>query len=136
MIKLIVGPKGAGKTKTMIDMINDATQTTSGNIVVIEKSMKLTTSINHKARLLDVDEYHVEGGDMLYGFVAGVLAGNYDITELFIDGILRIVDHDMDVATAVLDKIDAITRDSVEVVITVSSTEEALPEGIKKYLNA
>lgn len=134
MIKLIVGPKGAGKTKTMIDMINDATETTSGNIVVIEKSMKLTTSINHKARLLDVDEYHVEGGDMLYGFVAGVLAGNYDITELFIDGILRIVDHDMDVATSVLDKIDAITHDSVEVVITVSSTEEALPEGIKKYL--
>ena len=136
MIKLIVGPKGAGKTKTMIDMIDNATQTTSGNIVVIEKSMKLTTSINHKARLLDVDEYRIQGGDMLYGFVAGVLAGNYDITELFIDGILRIVDHDMDVATAVLDKIDAITRDSVEVVITVSSTEEALPEGIKKYLNA
>lgn len=136
MIKLIVGPKGAGKTKTMIDMINDATETTSGNIVVIEKSMKLTTSINHKARLLDVDEYHVEGGDMLYGFVAGVLAGNYDITELFIDGILRIVDHNMDVAAAVLDKIDAITHDSVEVVITVSSTEEALPEGIKKYLKA
>ena len=136
MIKLIVGPKGAGKTKTMIDMINDATQTTSGNIVVIEKSMELTTSINHKARLLDVDEYRIQGGDMLYGFVAGVLAGNCDITELFIDGILRIVDHDMDVATAVLDKIDAITRDSVEVVITVSSTEEALPEGIKKYLNA
>lgn len=136
MIKLIVGPKGAGKTKTMIDMINDATKTTSGNIVVIEKSMKLTTSINHEARLLDVDEYSIQGGDMLYGFVAGVLAGNYDITELFIDGILRIVDHDMEVATTVLDKIDAITRDSVEVVITVSSTEEALPEGIKKYLKA
>lgn len=136
MIKLIVGPKGCGKTKTMIDMIDNATKTTSGNIVVIEKSMKLTTSINHQARLLDVDEYGIQGGDMLYGFVAGVLAGNYDITELFIDGILRIVDHDMDVAATVLDKIDAITRDSVEVVITVSATEDALPEGIKKYMNA
>lgn len=136
MIKLIVGPKGAGKTKTMIDMIDNTTKTTSGNIVVIEKSMKLTTSINHQARLLDVDEYGIQGGDMLYGFVAGVLAGNYDITELFIDGILRIVDHDMDVAATVLDKIDAITRDSVEVVITVSATEDALPEGIKKYMNA
>lgn len=136
MIKLIVGPKGAGKTKTMIDMIDNATKTTSGNIVVIEKSMKLTTSINHQARLLDVDEYGIQGGDMLYGFVAGVLAGNYDITELFIDGILRIVDHDMDVAATVLDKIDAITRDSVEVVITVSATEDALPEGIKKYMKA
>ena len=53
MIKLIVGPKGAGKTKTMIDMINAAVKTTEGNIVVIEKSMKLTTDINHAARLLD-----------------------------------------------------------------------------------
>lgn len=89
MIKLIVGAKGSGKTKTMIDMINNATKTTSGNIVVIEKSMKLTTEINHAARLLDADEYDINGADMLYGFVAGVLAGNYDITELFIDGILK-----------------------------------------------
>ena len=66
MIKLIVGPKGAGKTKTMIDMINAAVKTTEGNIVVIEKSMKLTTDINHAARLLDVDEYGIQGADMLY----------------------------------------------------------------------
>ena len=72
MIKLIVGAKGSGKTKTMIDMINNATKTTSGNIVVIEKSMKLTTEINHAARLLDADEYDINGADMLYGFVAGV----------------------------------------------------------------
>ena len=82
MIKLIVGAKGSGKTKTMIDMINEATKTTSGNIVVIEMSMKATTEINHAARLLDVDEYHIQGAEMLYGFIAGVLAGNYDITEL------------------------------------------------------
>ena len=65
MIKLIVGAKGSGKTKTMIDMINNATKTTSGNIVVIEKSMKLTTEINHAARLLDADEYDINGADML-----------------------------------------------------------------------
>ena len=135
MIKLIVGPKGAGKTKTMIDMINAAVKTTEGNIVVIEKSMKLTTDINHAARLLDVDEYHVEGADMLYGFVAGVLAGNYDITELFIDGVLKIVDHDIDAAAALLAKIDAITS-NVEVIVTISSAEDALPESIKKYARA
>ena len=95
MLKLIVGTKGSGKTKTMIDMIDKAVKTTSGNIVVIEKCMKLTTEINHSARLVDVDEYGVAGADMLYGFVAGVLAGNYDITELFLDGILRITDHDL-----------------------------------------
>ena len=134
MIKLIVGPKGAGKTKTMIDMINDATQTTSGNIVVIEKSMKLTTSINHKARLLDVDEYRIQGGDMLYGFVAGVLAGNYDITELFVDGLLKVVDHNMDEAAKVLAEIDKITANNVEVVVTVSANADDLPPEIKKYL--
>ena len=128
MIKLIVGAKGSGKTKTMIDMINNATKTTSGNIVVIEKSMKLTTEINHAARLLDADEYDING------FVAGVLAGNYDITELFIDGILKIVDHNMDAAAKVLAEIDKIAGNSVEVVVTVSADQASLPEGIKKYL--
>ena len=64
MLKLIVGTKGSGKTKTMIDMIDKATKTTSGNIVVIEKCMKLTTEINHAARLVDVDEYGVVGADI------------------------------------------------------------------------
>ena len=135
MIMRIVGPKGAGKTKTMIDMTNAAVKTTEGNIVVIEKSMKLTTDINHAARLLDVDEYGIQGADMLYGFVAGVLAGNYDITELFLDGLLKIVDHDMDAAAALLARMDAITKD-VEVIVTVSSAEDALPDSIKKYPHA
>ena len=134
MIKLIVGAKGSGKTKTLIDMIDQATRTSAGNIVVIEKSMKLTTEINHKARLLDVDEYDINGAQMLYGFVAGVLAGNYDITELFIDGILKVVDHDLNEAAKVLAEIDKITGSNVEVVVTVSASVDELPEGIKKYL--
>lgn len=133
MLKLIVGTKGAGKTKTMIEMIDKATKTTSGNIVVIEKCMKLTTEINHAARLVDVDEYGVVGADMLYGFVAGVLAGNYDITELFIDGILRIIDHNLEVAEKVLKAIDKITE-NVEVVVTVSANVDELPEDLKKYV--
>ncbi len=133
MLKLIVGTKGSGKTKTMLEMIDKATKTTSGNIVVIEKCMKLTTEINHAARLVDVDEYNVVGADMLYGFVAGVLAGNYDITELFIDGILRIIDHNLDEAEKVLMKIDAITK-NIEVVVTVSAEPSDLPEGLKKYV--
>ena len=133
MLKLIVGTKGAGKTKTMIEMIDKATKTTSGNIVVIEKCMKLTTEINHAARLVDVDEYGVVGADMLYGFVAGVLAGNYDITELFIDGILRIIDHNLEEAEKVLKAIDKITE-NVEVVVTVSANVDELPEDLKKYV--
>ena len=129
MLKLIVGTKGSGKTKTMIDMIDKAVKTTSGNIVVIEKCMKLTTEINHSARLVDVDEYGVAGA----GFVAGVLAGNYDITELFLDGILRITDHDMAAAAKVLNAIDKITS-NIEVVVTVSANAADLPEDLKKFV--
>ncbi len=134
MIKLIVGTKGSGKTKTMIDMINDATKNATGNVVVIEKSMQLTTSINHAARLVDVDEYKISGADMLYGFVAGVLAGNYDITDMFIDGILKVCGQDLEAAGRVLNAINAVAGDSVKVVVTVSADAENLPESIKKFL--
>ena len=134
MIKLIVGTKGTGKTKTMIDHINTVTKSTTGNVVVLEKSMQLTFDIDHAARLVDLDGYGISGYEMLYGFVAGVLAGNYDITELFIDGILKVVDHDMEQAGKVLAEIDKITANNVEVVVTVSANVEDLPESIKKYL--
>ena len=134
MIKLIVGTKGSGKTKTMIDLINEATKTATGNVVVIEKSMQLTTSINHAARLVDVDEYKINGAEMLYGFVAGVLAGNYDITEMFIDGILKVCGHDLEAAGRVLNAINAIAGDSVNVTVTVSTDVNSLPESIKKFL--
>ena len=134
MIKLIVGTKGSGKTKTMIDLINEATKTATGNVVVIEKSMQLTTSINHAARLVDVDEYKINGAEMLYGFVAGLLAGNYDITEMFIDGILKVCGHDLEAAGRVLNAINAIAGDSVNVTVTVSADVNSLPESIKKFL--
>ena len=90
MINLIVGGKGSGKTKKMIDMINASAKTTPGNSVCIEKSMKLTYDIDHGARLIDVDEYKINGYNMLYGFVAGILAGNYDIVEVYLDGVLKL----------------------------------------------
>lgn len=134
MIKLVVGTKGSGKTKTIIEQINHAAQTTSGNVVVIEKSMKLTYEIVHKARLIDVEEYNIDGADMLYGFVCGVLAGNYDITELYIDGILKIIGRDYEKLAKLLDAIERKAGDSVKVVVTVSASEEELPESVKKHL--
>ena len=133
MLKLIDGTKGNGKTKTMIDKIDNAVKTTSDNKVLIQKCMKLTTESIHSARLVDVDEYSVAGADMLYGVVAGVLAGNYDNTELFLDGILRITDHDMAAAAKVLNAIDKITS-NIEVVVTVSANAADLPEDLKKFV--
>ena len=134
MIKLIVGSKGSGKTKAMIDMINNSVKTTNGNIIVVEKGMKLTFDIDHAARLIDLDEYKVNGGEMLYGFIAGLMAGNYDIKEIYVDGILKVLNHDLTKLGVVLDEIAAITGDSVNAVITVSAEEAALPQNVKKYL--
>ena len=134
MMKLIVGSKGSGKTKTMVDMINSATKTTAGNVVVIEKDMQLTYNIDHKARLVDLADYKISGYEMLYGFVAGVLAGNYDITELFVDGMIRVGGDDLEALGKTLDAIAAIAGDSTEVVVTISAEESALPESVKKYL--
>lgn len=133
MIQLIIGSKGSGKTKKMIDMINASAKTTPGNIVCIEKSMKLTYDIDHAARLIDVDEYRIHGYEKLYGFVAGVLAGNYDIVEIYLDGILKLGDHDLDGLGKVLDDFAALTGDSVKMFITVSADPDVLPESVKKY---
>ena len=95
MIRLIVGTKGSGKTKAMIDMINESVRTSKGSVVVVEKGMKLTYDISSAARLIDLDEYKIQGGEMLYGFVAGLMASNYDITDIYIDGILKVLDHDI-----------------------------------------
>ncbi len=133
MIKLIVGSKGSGKTKTVIDMINNAAKTSNGNVVVIEKSMALTYNIDHSARLIDLSEYDIKGTDAMYGFMAGILAGNYDITDLFLDGVLK-CGLTLDELGSLLDKVNSVAGDSVHVVVTVSANEADLPESVKKYL--
>ncbi|MEG1639838.1 MAG: hypothetical protein RR284_02820 [Ruthenibacterium sp.] len=134
MISLIVGGKGSGKTKRMIDQINESAKTTPGNIVCIEKSMKLTYDIDHAARLIDVDEYKIGNYDMLFGFVAGILAGNYDIVEVYIDGVLKLGDHDLDGLGTLLAKLDILSGEGVKLIVTVSSDEAALPDSVRKYL--
>ncbi|MBQ8611756.1 MAG: hypothetical protein IJ412_08635 [Oscillospiraceae bacterium] len=134
MIKLITGTKGTGKTKTMIEMINKSAETTPGNVVCIEKSMKLTYDVSHKVRLIDVDEYAIDGYETLYGFIAGVLAGNYDIVEVYIDGVLKIGGGDLVGLECLLKKLESLSKGSVSFVITVSADVETLTPGIKAYL--
>ena len=133
MIKLITGPKGSGKTKQLIDMINENLNVVKGNIVCIEKGMQETHNINAAVRLIDVDEYKIANLDGFYGFFAGVLAGNYDIEQVYIDGLLKVIGKDLDALGVLLEKVDAIAEDKL-VVVTVSAPVEELPESVKKYL--
>ncbi|MGN1480983.1 hypothetical protein [Porcipelethomonas sp.] len=133
MIKLITGKKGTGKTKILIDMINDAVKSTNGDLICIEKGAKLTYDISYKVRLVDAERFNISGYDAVYGFVAGMLAGNYDIKEIFVDSILKIGGADFDEFGIMLDKLDKLTGDDVQVVFTVSADNEELPAGVTKF---
>lgn len=134
MIKLITGKKGSGKTKVLVDMINDAAKKTNGNIVCIERSMKLTYDIDHSVRLTDAEEYGIEGYDTFYGFVAGVLASNFDIMEIFVDGILKIGGRDYEALGTLLAKLDKLAGADKVITFTVSADVEELPESVCQYL--
>ncbi len=133
MIQLIVGDKGSGKTKKLIDMMNESAETLTGSMVCIEKGMKSTYNIKSSIRIIDTDDYAIKGYTMFYGFFMGVLAGDYDIEEVYVDGILRIGENDLDGLVQLLDKIEEIAKDNLIITITVSSEETALPQGIKKF---
>ena len=134
MIKLITGKKGTGKTKILIDQINDAVKSTNGNLVCIEKGDNIRRSISFRVRWCDVEKFAVEGYDAFYGFVAGMLAGNYDIKEIFIDGILKIGGADFDELGAMLAKLEKLTGKDTTVTFTVSADNSELPASVTKYL--
>lgn len=133
MIKLITGKKGTGKTKILVDMIKEASATTSGNIVCIEKGAKLTYDIPHSVRLADVEEFDITGYDAFYGFVAGMFAGNFDISEVFVDSILKIGGPDFEALGVVLKKLDKISKD-IRITFTVSADASELPESVKAFM--
>ncbi len=134
MIKLIIGNKGSGKTKILIDIINQSLNTSEGNVVVLDKTTKLRYDVKPSARLVDVDAYKIEGHDAFYGMVCGILAGNYDITDICVDSILKIVGRDYDKLGEMFDKIEAVANENkVNVTFTVSADISELPESVKKY---
>ena len=132
MIKLFIGSKGSGKTKTLIELVNNATAASNGSVVCIEKGDKLTHDITYKARLVDTDYYKVYNAEALYGFIAGILASNNDITDVFVDSALKICENDTEAFEVMLGKLQAIAE-NVNIVMTASIAVEECPAGIKAY---
>ena len=132
MIKILIGGKGSGKTKTLIELTNNAAQTSNGNVVCIEKGDKLKHEITYKARLIDTDSYLVNNAESFFGFVAGILASNSDITDVFVDASLKICNNDVDTYAAMLAKLEKVSE-GVNIVMSASIPVEECPENIKKY---
>ena len=127
MVTLILGRKGSGKTKKLMAMCNTAVAESKGNVVFIEKDAALTYDISHQARLVSAADYNIKGFEALYGFIAGMCAGNYDITDLFVDSTLKIVVDDKEALEAFVEKISKLyTR----LVLSVSMDKADVPAHI------
>ncbi len=132
MITLILGNKGSGKTKRLLDMCAAATNASNGCVVFIEKDNTLTFDLNHKTRLAVAEEYGIAGFEGLYGYIAGMCAGNYDITDIFVDSTLKIGGRDMEALAAFVEKLSVLCdKASTNVVMSVSADPSEVPERLK-----
>lgn len=135
MVKLIVGKKGTGKTKALIDGIHDSINTEHGDIIFICKGDRHILDIDHSIRLIDVTEFDTDDFRVFKSFINGVLSQNYDITSIFIDSLLKIVPNDFDNLTCFINDLDSIAeKNNIKFTICISADKTELPEGIYKYI--
>lgn len=134
MIKLIIGNKGSGKTKKLVELVNSCVENSDGNVVCVEKSPKLTYDISSKARLLETETYSINGCKAFYGFLAGICAGNYDVTDVLIDATFKIVGRDYSKLPQFFDMLSEPSEATdVNFYFTISCDKEDLPVEIFDY---
>ena len=135
MIHVIMGLKGSGKTKKMIDAINSAVANANGDVVCIEYGRKLTYDLSYKVRLVDSKEYGISSSEMLKGFLSGLHAGNFDITNVFIDNLYKTIGTDLAAAEDFVAWCAKFAADnSMEITITISEDPAKASDGMKQYL--
>lgn len=133
MIKLITGKRGSGKTKVLIDAIAAAEKATKGNVVAIQKGASLNSSVSTKVRLINIEDYAIDGIDAFYGFIAGILASDYDCTDIFVDATLKIIGRDYEKIGEMFDKLAKISAETT-ITCTISADNSELTENIKKFV--
>ncbi len=135
MVRVLLGNKGSGKTKKLIEMINSAVLSEHGNVVCIEWDRELTYDIHYHIRLVEASDFYIPTYDCLQSFISGLYAGNYDITHIFVDNLTKIVrDKDVGHIEAFLDWLDRFSdRNNLKFTVTVSMDEHDVTEGILKF---
>ena len=136
MVRLIMGVKGSGKTKQLIELINNAAKDEPGNVVCIEANRNMTYDIHYHIRLIDAEEYKLNSYDLLRGFISGLYAGNYDITQVFIDNLCKIVGTDVNKDTETfLNWLDVFgERNNIKFTATISADPSSATDGMQKFL--
>ncbi len=135
MIHVIMGLKGSGKTKKLLDSINETLAHATGDVVCIEYGKKLTYDLSYRVRLVDSQEYGIQGSDMLKGFLSGLHAGNFDITHVYIDNLYKTIGADRAAGEAfVAWCADFAAANNMNITITISDDPAGASDTIKQYL--
>lgn len=133
MIEIICGEKGKGKTKELLDKVNNSIATAAGNVVYLDKSQKHMYELNNKVRLINVMDYPITGCDEFLGFICGMISQDHDLEEMYLDSFLTIasVESDADIVKAI-EKLDVISEKfKVRFILSVSKNKVDLPECAK-----
>ena len=136
MIQLLVGKKGSGKTKTLIENVNSSASVADGNIVFISNDTKRHIyDISHKVRMVDTSEFQIKYFASFYGFLCGLISQDYDISTIYIDSLTKICSDEISFIEKFMDSLEKLSADfNVSFYITVSKDMEEQPESIKKYI--
>ena len=136
MVRVIMGVKGTGKTKQMIELINTAAKNEDGSVVCIEHGSKLTYDIHYQIRLIEAKDYALTSFDMLKGFISGLHAGNYDITQVFVESLTKLINVEAEdpQVERFLDWLnDFGEKNGIKFTFTISADAALASDGVKKY---
>ena len=134
MINVIIGEKGTGKTAKLIDAVHEAEASATGSVVFINKGKRHLLDLSHKVRLVDTEGYAIKNYEEFYGFICGMLSQNYDIANIFVDSITKVVNDNMDEFAEFLDRISIIAEEAnANIQLILSMDPSKAPENVLKY---
>ena len=135
MIQAVVGGKGTGKTKTLVNMANKALEEAKGEIVFISAERRRMIELNHRIRLIRLREFDIKDLEVFYGFLNGIIAQNYDIERIYIDGLLEFLDEDITSIGGFLSDINRISKQfNIKFVISMNGDPSSVPTFLKEYI--
>ncbi len=135
MVKVIIGEKGAGKTKKIIELANNSLESANGNLVFIDNDNKYMFDIKRGIKFLDASDYQIDGPKKFFGFISGIAAQDFDLETIFIDGFLKIINHPLDELKDFFGDIVSFSdKSKVNLVISINCNGESVPEFLKPYI--
>ncbi len=136
MIGIIIGEKGTGKTKQILKLANDACLTAKGSIVFIDHDNSYMYDVSNRIRYINASDYSIRSPKELFGFICGVAAMDYDLEKIYVDGLIKIVRHDLETLQGMFEELDAfLQKRRIDLIVSINnSPDKAIPEFLAKYI--